>query len=444
MSEPAIRLCELSKAYRVWAEPKDLLIETLTGRTRHREFQALSDISFDVPKGSVVGLLGRNGAGKSTLLRIVAGTLDATHGSVKTNGRIAAILELGTGFHPDYTGRENVFLGGMCLGLSRKEIESRFEEIVDFAELWEFIDQPFRTYSSGMQARLTFSVATSIDPDILIIDEALGVGDARFQLKSFDRIRRFKEEGKSILLVSHNIAQIVAICDRAILLERGTLIRDGDPNEVGKLFHEMLFAPTDNFVELASRPELADQVDCTSASNFDINDATGIDDGKSPDRAAVAVVATETKNQERRYGLRQVEVRSVRLVDDKRRTVRALHSLDEYLVALTLAAKQNFDQLTIGFIVRDVRGIEIFGWDTANAKTDPVGPIKAEETREVSIRFRANLAAGHYFLTVAVAEIDKTKQDVRFDCLEFSVNPTPHIFSSSLVNLDAKLARSHQ
>ena len=164
-------------------------------------------------------------------------------GTVTVEGRISAILELGTGFHVDYTGRENIFLGGMCLGLSRAEITERLDEIISFSELQDFIDQPFRTYSTGMQARLTFAVATCVDPDVLIVDEALGVGDARFQLKSFDRIRSFKDRGKSILLVSHNIPSIMAICDRAILLEKGQIIVDGDPNEVGKLYHEMLFAP---------------------------------------------------------------------------------------------------------------------------------------------------------------------------------------------------------
>lgn len=446
MTIQTISVKSLNKIYRVWKHPRDLLIEGLSGRVRHTEFQALTDISFDVPAGSVVGLMGRNGAGKSTLLRIIAGTLDASGGSAVVAGRIAAILELGTGFHPDYTGRENVFLGGLCLGLSRNEIKQRFDEIVDFAELWDFIDQPFRTYSSGMQARLTFAVATCVDPDILIIDEALGVGDARFQLKSFDRIRRFKEQGKSILLVSHNIAQIVAICDRAILLEKGRVLEDGDPNVVGKIYHELLFAPSpaatipqrpvpslgdvagdnrkDNAGNVADGPRLIDSI---------VDVAVG--DGE-------AQPGVQDSERERRYGLREVEITDVKIEDAEGRSITFIQSLQRYRLVISIKAKQEFDDLQIGFLVRDTKGIELFGWDTANAGMGPLAAIALDEERQIAIEFDANLSAGNFFVTVGVARSDQTKLDMRFDCLVFTVAPTPHVFTASVVNLNAYFSAS--
>ncbi|MDQ8728347.1 ABC transporter ATP-binding protein [Bradyrhizobium sp. LHD-71] len=443
MTQPAISLRSLNKVYRVWNHPRDLLLEGLTGRARHYEFQALTDISFDVPKGSVVGLLGRNGAGKSTLLRIVAGTLDASSGHVRTDGRIAAILELGTGFHPDYTGRENVFLGGLCLGLPRREIERRFDEIVDFAELRDFIDHPFRTYSSGMQARLTFAVATCVDPDILIIDEALGVGDARFQLKSFDRIRQFKERGKSILLVSHNIAQIVAICDRAILLEQGRVLEDGDPNTVGKIYHELLFAPPKRREESAAAPSLqsedaVDAVRDTKGTELDL-DAGFTEAASSETRVDKAAPSSHQDTRERRYGLREIEITDVWIENNDKCPVKLLQSLETYRLVLRLRAKRSTVGVNVGFLVRDGRGNEVFGWDTASGHSGPIPPIEAGQLREIRIAFRANLSSGNFFITAAVANPDSTKQDVRFDCMEFVVAPTPSIFSSSVVNLDVRM-----
>lgn len=440
----AISVRSLSKSYRVWNHPRDLLLEGLTGRARHREFPALTELSFDVPKGSVVGLVGRNGAGKSTLLRIVAGTLDASSGDVHTVGRIAAILELGTGFHPDYSGRENVFLGGLCLGLSRREIEKRFDEIVDFAELRDFIDNPFRTYSSGMQARLTFSVATCVDPDILIIDEALGVGDARFQLKSFDRIRQFKERGKSILLVSHNIGQIVAICDRAILLEKGQILQDGDPNTVGKVYHEMLFAPP--------KRETSGLLGGNGVSR-DVQNGTVEAVPARADENSVQVIGAEEKqstqtndaesngesSRERRYGLHEVEISDVWIEDEHKVPSTLLQSLECYRLVIQLRAKLATPELHVGFLVRDFRGAEIFGWDMASGGAGSLPPLKAGEIREMRFAFRANLAAGNFFVTAAAANLDGTKQDVRFDCFDFVVAPTPTVFSNSLVNLDVNL-----
>ena len=233
-SEPAISATNLGKCYQLYTRPHDRLKQFLWGGKRqyYREFWALRDVNFEIMPGEVVGVIGRNGSGKSTLLQMVCGTLTPTVGEVSTKGRIAALLELGAGFNPEFTGRENVFMSAAIMGMSQAEIRRSFDEIVDFSGIGDFIDQPVKTYSSGMYVRLAFSIATCVNPDVLVIDEALSVGDSAFSRKSFERIMALKARGITILFCSHNIYQVEALCQRAIWIEGGKIKALGEANKV--------------------------------------------------------------------------------------------------------------------------------------------------------------------------------------------------------------------
>ncbi len=237
-SEPALRVAALSKCYQIYARPQDRLLQSLwRGRRRYyREFWALREVSFEVGRGEAVGVIGRNGSGKSTLLQLVVGTLAPTSGSVETNGRIAALLELGSGFNPEFTGRENVYLNAAILGLERAEIGRRFAQIESFAGIGEFVDQPVKTYSSGMVMRLAFAVSVNVEPEILVVDEALAVGDAEFQFRCLERLQRLVASGTTLLFVSHDIGLVKAFCTQAVYLAGGRVRAAGAAEEVAELY----------------------------------------------------------------------------------------------------------------------------------------------------------------------------------------------------------------
>lgn len=232
MGETVVKVKGLTKEYKIYESSRDILTELVTRKQKHTVKRVLDNVSFELERGDILGVIGRNGAGKSTMLKILAGTLDKTAGEVEISGKISAILELGTGFHPEYSGRDNIIMGGMSIGMSRKEMEEKSDAIIEFSELQEVIDQPFKTYSSGMQARLTFSTAISVEPDIFIVDEALAAGDAFFITKCLKRISGICKSGATVLFVSHSLDMVRRLCNKAMYLEKGRIVKIGEVTHI--------------------------------------------------------------------------------------------------------------------------------------------------------------------------------------------------------------------
>ena len=360
----SIRVKQLGKAYKQYTHRWSRLGEWLLPwrGTRHRLKWVLEDINFQLAPGEAVGIIGINGAGKSTLLKLITGTAQPTTGSVQIEGRVAALLELGMGFHPDFTGRQNAYMAGQLIGLSVSEISALMPEIEAFADIGDYIDQPVRVYSSGMQMRLAFSVATVRRPDVLIVDEALSVGDAYFQHKSFERIRQFRQQGTTLLIVSHDRAAMQAICDRAILLDRGRLAKQGTPEEVMDYYNALIAERENSTVEQTVTAEGRVQTSSGSGAAT-VTDITL----ENADGAALEMV---------NVGSAVTLVVQVRVRDD-------------------------LPRLVLGYMIKDRLGQPIYGTNTHHMQ-QPLENVRAGETIEYRFRFPLNLGPGSYSVTTAL------------------------------------------
>ena len=406
---PVLRVEGVSKQYRIYDRPGDRLKEMATrGRWKtHREFWALRDVSFEVEPGTTFGIVGPNGCGKSTLLQIVAGTLQPTTGNIERHGRTAALLELGAGFNPQFTGVENVFMSASLMGFSHAETAAMLPAIEMFAEIGEFIHQPVKTYSSGMYVRLAFAAAISVKPQILIVDEALAVGDAVFQHRCMRRIREMQESGMTILLVSHDPNAIRALCSKALLLHEGRMEALGKPTDVLNRYQKLIMARETAYEE---------------------NQPT-----TTPDET-VEVENLPPPSYTYRHGDGSAVITAVALLDATGQRVELVESGEELTVKVRVHFREELEAPVCGFLIRNRHGIHIYGTNTDLQQVN-LGPVQSGESVEVSFNFNCWLAPDSYSLTIGVHSLD----GISFDWLDGAL--FFHVLSAStmegVTNLNA-------
>lgn len=437
-----LRVCGLGKRFALHATPWQRVRGALSGRAPKgaSELWALRDVSFDVARGESFAIVGRNGCGKSTLLEIVAGTLEPTVGEVHVAGRLAALLELGAGFDPALTGRENVYVQAALQGLSRRDTADRFDEIADFAELGPYLEEPVRHYSTGMFVRLAFAVAVSSTPEILVVDEALAVGDEAFQRRCFARIERMKQDGVTLLFVSHAASSVLELCDRAMLLDAGEALLLGAPRDVLARYHRLIYAP------LARQPELREEIREQGRTMGHRDQAAAVDG--PPIDAPTEPVAPQPLEAERfdaglesksrvDYASHGAHIEDVRIETPDGRNVNVLHRGASYRYVYRVRFDRAASSVRFGMMIKNVVGSELGG--VADAPPDGGGrSVRAGDCVDVRLPFRARLLPGMYFANAGVVAIDAGDEIFLhriMDALTFRVAPEAGLRATGTIDL---------
>ena len=369
MSEFAIQVKHLDKMYKLYNKPSDRLRETLGFKVPVREHYALRDVNFQVERGETVGIIGTNGSGKSTILKIITGVLNPTAGEVKVDGRISALLELGAGFNMEYTGIENVYLNGTMMGFSKEEVDARLQDILDFADIGDFVYQPVKSYSSGMFVRLAFAVAINIDPEILIVDEALSVGDVFFQAKCYRKFEEFKKMGKTILFVSHDLSSISRYCDRVILLNKGVKLEEGSPKQMVDMYKQLLVGQ-----DPAKAEEKKEEQKESWSQQFQVN----------PNMLE--------------YGTKLAEIVDFAVLDDKDRCTNTIEKSSSFRIRMKVVFHQDIQEPIIAYTFKDIKGTEITGTNTLFEKKS-VEHSQAGDSCTVTFEQEMFLQGGEYLLS---------------------------------------------
>ncbi|WP_460548259.1 ABC transporter ATP-binding protein [Comamonas piscis] len=426
-SEIAISVEGVSKRYEMYSKPRDRLLQFFSSGNKQyfKEFWALQKISFDVKKGETLGILGRNGSGKSTLLQIIAGTLTPTTGNVRTSGVMAALLELGSGFNPEFTGRENIYLNGVILGFSKQEMDKRFDEIVSFADIGDHLDQPIKTYSSGMTVRLAFAVQACVSPQVLIVDEALSVGDEKFQRKCFEYIEKLRKDGCSILLVTHSTATVEKFCQRGVLLHKGEMRGIGPAKEIVDQYHALLYSDEKAYLRYQASREASQQSSAPQSQH-------------AKEDTPSSGLSTEDNS-----GLRAV-ISGWDIFDAQGNPCEQYQTGDTFRVMLLIDVLSSLEEIQAGMLMRTVEGVSAFGTSTLYHKKNIAAPHKGSRY-EVEFEVEVSLCAGSYFITLAIAEAishsDMKYLDRKTDVIVVTVHQ-PRTLASGIAMLDAKITVS--
>jgi len=446
-SNVAISVNNISKCYLIYDRPQDRLKQSIIRWHKYfREFWALKDVSFEVKKGETVGIIGRNGSGKSTLLQIIAGTLTPTSGDVKVNGRVAALLELGSGFNPEFTGRENVYMNGAILGVSQEEMYRRFDDIASFADIGNFIDQPVKTYSSGMLVRLAFAVQVFVPKEVLIVDEALAVGDELFQRKCFSKIEEFKKQGGTILFVSHDGGAVGQLCNRAILLNEGENVLSGPSKKVVNLYQKFLYSPPskkgDLVKEMKELSIILNSEDIEGTNVIKENSENSHTGGNSSQKINTNSDAKQMYNphlvsistlQYEAQGANIFNPDILTLDGDK---VNILLPGKRYIWRYFVRFDGDFENVRFGMLIKTVNGLELGGAVSAHAYRGIKRVSKGTVIR-VEFEFQTNLWPGIYFLNAGVLgiiDLEEVFLDRKIDLAAFKVLLNENSLMTSIVD----------
>lgn len=424
MSEDiAIKIEDVSKLYKLYDKPTDRLKESLglSKQKKYKEHYALRNISFDVKRGECVGIIGTNGAGKSTILKIITGVLNPTAGNVTINGRISALLELGAGFNMEYTGIENVYLNGTMIGFSREEIDAKMDEILAFADIGDFVNQPVKTYSSGMFVRLAFAVAINIDPEILIVDEALSVGDVFFQLKCFKKFEEFKKNGKTILFVSHDLSSIEKYCDKAILLDHGRNIAEGQPIDIINKYKKIMTGMTAEEVEEQEKARRSEIEQGKTGQDKTTSVVAEKEADADPDSRWMDKLEINPKIDE--YGDMKAKIIDIGVFDEDGNLTTTLIKGNRFTLRSKIEIKEPIDDPIFTYTFKTLKGQDITGTNTMYEKVS-VGLAEAGDVYVASFTQEMNLQGGEYLLSMSCTSFvdgDLVAHDRLYDVLNISV-----------------------